>query len=102
MAAEGAEAEPGGRLSNWAIHLPPALGSILMAVTYGLLSVKNQRTPQYDVNPARWWVKDGDVLSRKMADIHDQPRHVVATVSLYPAVSNLRRPLLLRSVFQQQ
>jgi len=70
----GPMAEPGGSVSWFVLYVIPALAGVAIAAGYFTLSWTEQRVPQYDVNPTRWWVKEGGQLSAQLASIHNPPR----------------------------
>jgi hypothetical protein len=52
---------------------------------YMSLAVSYQRKPQYNVNPTRWWVKDGSALSSLLSNFHNTYTAVVWIMA--PAVT---------------
>ena len=57
---------------------------MIIVLGYGILARSSQRKSQYDVNPTRWWVKDGGALSAQLMTFHNSYYQV--TMIIAPAV----------------
>ena len=62
----------------------PVAAILSIFTAYVTLAHTSQRMPQYNVNPTRWWVKDGGALSSQMASFHNTYPQVLAITT--PAI----------------
>jgi len=62
----------------------PIFSVVVIIGGYLVLAYTYQRKPQYNVNPTRWWVKDGGALSSQLVSFHNTYTQCMAIMS--PAV----------------